>query len=259
MAGVLPPVITAGGYYRTLPPPITIQGSSSSIYPYTSFYNLGLLPVEVGEPVTVNQMGAYLNPSYGATNTFRMGLGLPGYFNAGTGNWVIPGDSVNNGGLFVLNDGFYVVPSTGGTNQSVTPANLINYKVAEFTTGGLNFMGTAPTCAVTGFASAAPTCLFTSGSNNNDGIMYATAGAGSAASGTFTLTFSSPLGTNNAVCHYTLFDNGSGAWNARATAIAGMPTGPATMITASVVNWDNNSAALTSAAVYTVSYICGGT
>ncbi len=73
---------------------------------------------------------------------FRMGLGNNCYFD-GT-NWKTKGDGASNGGALLLteygvgNVKIYVIPTTGGGDQTITNTNLENYLVATFVDGGVS-------------------------------------------------------------------------------------------------------------------------
>jgi hypothetical protein len=130
--GVTTKIIARGGWFLVGPPGPAMAGTSV----YTNAYNFGLVNIEVGQnPAAVNKIGSYLMPRYEAADSYRMGLGLGAFFN-GT-NWISAGDGANNGALLYLNDGIYAIPSTGGQDQSISDANLSNYKVATFSRTGL--------------------------------------------------------------------------------------------------------------------------
>lgn len=114
------------------------------------------------------------------------------------------------------------------------------------------YSGVQPTCAVTG-AGASGTCGVRGNSTDSLGSLAITvAGAGPAATGTVTLTFSSAFGANAGVCVMTPAATGTNSWNARASFQQNnTSTGTA------VQNWDNNAAALT-AGTYHLNYTCGG-
>jgi hypothetical protein len=236
----------------------------------------------VSQNVVYSTSASGTSPPGPVTNTFEL---IPGqtywvkgwYITGGVGAWAMfftdgsgysvgmPGTGYHPTSWTAFNF-LYTIPKTGTrtsakllfTNVSATSdwikmwglwAGLIP---SSYLSEGVTY-GTLPTCAVTGFATSEPVCGLTAGSNDNAGFMYATASTGSAASGTFTLTFSTALGTNYAVCTFNLFNNGSGTWNPRATVITRMPSTAAAPMT-----WDNNSAALTSAQTYAVNYHCFG-
>jgi hypothetical protein len=110
-------------------------------------------------------------------------------------------------------------------------------------TGGLSFgghltaSGGTPNGTCTGCGSGF-SITFAAGSSDAAGTMEINTGTGPSASGTATLVFATPFGTNLPVVIPTLV-NGTTTWNARATVISTLPT------TAHVdFNWDNNSVAL---------------
>lgn len=109
----------------------------------------------------------------------------------------------------------------------------------------------APVVTATGFG-ASPTIALSTGSSDLSGrINITVGGAGPAASGTITITFStgSAYGTNGC-SPLVVLANGDGTWNARATCI-----GSATnSTTSSIWNWDNNSTNVTNAATYAFHY-----
>jgi hypothetical protein len=123
-------VIAPGGFFRVGPPEIALGGNTV----WSHYYNLGHITLEVGEYQTTNKIGTYLIPRQETAGSFRQGLGLSAFFDGR--NWIVAGDGVNNGGLLFLNDGVYLVPSTGGRDQTISDANLANYKVGAFSSTG---------------------------------------------------------------------------------------------------------------------------
>ena len=125
----------------------------------------------------------------------------------------------------------------------------INLTIDHF--GNFVAAGTAPTVASTGTGSS-PTNTVDTGDNDFVGTITVTAGTAPSSSGTVTLTFAGTLGTNAPVCQWTL-GNGTGTFNARATAINGTQS-----TSSSVVNWDNNAVNLTATSTYKFNYNCTG-
>ena len=80
-----------------------------------------------------NPVGSWLlERSAGASGSYLVGIGVNCKFDGS--NWVTGGDGASNGGSLIVSsygDGaiqFYTFPSTGGTAQTITNANLINYR-----------------------------------------------------------------------------------------------------------------------------------
>jgi hypothetical protein len=92
-----------------------------------------------------NVPGAWLNPNFGPANNFLSGVGNNFYWNGFS--WQLPGDGVNNGGSAILGSngttdiGFYVIPTTGGTTQTVNSSDLPKYQVVDLSSSGLNIHG----------------------------------------------------------------------------------------------------------------------
>lgn len=220
--------------------------------------------------------------SVDATSEVREVGGYCGTFNGGPGGG---GPTVASGGQLSMTDvevsangaGQYcynAVAAGGifdlGYNKCILAGGATTYKVGSF---GLQFplttdsttqlggrqtvSGTAPTCSVTGAGSTA-TCTIDTGSTDAAGKMTVTpGGAGIAALGTLTLTFSTTpngaYGTNGTNCSSN-YMNGTGAWNVRAGALIYTTLGTTT----AVANWDNNAVVLTGASTYKVTYTCYG-
>jgi hypothetical protein len=89
--------------------------------------------------------GAWLNPDFGSNNNWMMGFGNNVLWN-GTA-WQLRGDGVNNGGSAMLGSygdthlGIYVIPSTGGSNQTVSSGNMPKYQVASIDSTGMSIKG----------------------------------------------------------------------------------------------------------------------
>jgi hypothetical protein len=112
-----------------------------------------------------------------------------------------------------------------------------------------------PSIAATGYGASGSAALGTGSSDFAGTIILSVAGAGPAASGTATLTFSTTngaYGTNAPVC-VADFQNGTGTWNARVSNRVSSPT-----TTSVVFNWDNNAVALTAGSTYHINYVCIG-
>ena len=92
-----------------------------------------------------NIPGAWLNPNFGPANNYLSGLGNNFYWNGFS--WQLPGDGVNNGGSAILGSngftdiGFYVIPTTGGTTQTVNSSDLPKYQVLDLSGSGLDVHG----------------------------------------------------------------------------------------------------------------------
>ena len=92
-----------------------------------------------------NIPGAWLNPNFGPANNFLSGIGNNFYWNGFS--WQLPGDGINNGGSAILGSngitdiGFYVVPTTGGTTQTVNSSDLTKYEVVDLSSTGLKIHG----------------------------------------------------------------------------------------------------------------------
>jgi hypothetical protein len=113
----------------------------------------------------------------------------------------------------------------------------------------------SPTFAVTGFGTG-PTVAVQTGSTDAAGAALITAGTTPAATGTFTVTFSTvsgAYGTNPPVCTFTLV-NGTGSWNA----LAQEPIIQTPTTTSVIANWSNNAVALTAASTYGFNWSCYG-
>jgi hypothetical protein len=124
---------------------------ASSTFVYTASDQLGVgtdtptanLTVQVPEkPTNVN-----LIPEDGTSNSDSNGVGFNVGFN-GT-NWTTSGDGTDNGGSYIgsaFTDGdiqFVTVPSTGGTDQSISNATFQTYERARLTSDGKLGIGTA--------------------------------------------------------------------------------------------------------------------
>lgn len=165
-----------------------------------------------------------------------------------TGN--ITGNKITTGA-----SGLSINAGTALTGQTGTGTSVVTNNgptiTGTSTLGRIAAVGTVSTCSVTG-AGATGSCAIATGSTDSFGEMSITvAGAGPAALGTATLTFSSSFGANAGVCVFMLQEGGN-AWNARASLI-----GATRSQTTFVVNWDNNAIAL-SAGTYLLEYVCGG-
>lgn len=95
-----------------------------------------------------HNIGSYVIPEGGASNSFRMGFGNNAYFDGS--NWVTVGDGSNNGASMILsgygssnsNLVFYTMPSTGGSAQSISDSGLASFEKMRLTTAGLLGIGT---------------------------------------------------------------------------------------------------------------------
>lgn len=106
------------------------------------------LPVYMrGQPLGTNPdvPGAWVVPNGGPPNNWLMGFGNNVFWNGSA--WQFHGDGVNNGGSAILGSygdtdlGIYIVPSTGGTNQTVASGDLPKYEVANISAAGITING----------------------------------------------------------------------------------------------------------------------
>jgi len=125
---------------------------AASVYLYGPF--LGGAPSVAGMPVYMRGQplgtnpdvpGAWLNPNFGVGNNWLMGIGNNVFWNGAA--WQSRGDGVNNGGSAILGSygipdlGFYIVPSTGGKDQTIASSSLGQHEVASLGTQGLSIHG----------------------------------------------------------------------------------------------------------------------
>lgn len=111
--------------------------------------------------------------------------------------------------------------------------------------------GAAPTCSITGLGTGA-TCSAQAGSSDSGGQLSFSPGTAPGSSGTISLNFSSPFGSNSSFCVFMPV-NGGQAWNPRASLV-----GSSNSKTEDVVNWDNNGVAFNASGSVGVHYWCGG-
>ena len=106
------------------------------------------LPVYMrGQPLGTNPdvPGSWLVPNGGPPNNWLMGFGNNVFWNGSA--WQLHGDGVNNGGSAIVGSygdtdlGIYVIPSTGGSNQTVASGDLPKYEVANIGTAGVTIRG----------------------------------------------------------------------------------------------------------------------
>src|SRR5205823_412903 len=142
-----------------------------------------------------------------------------------------------NGGDIVLSTGNGIGTGTVG---------LVN--VAK---GRVKSAGTAPTTSSTGLGNGS--IAVDTGSTDYAACVTITGGSTSTATGVITLTLTGALATNTPVAISTLM-NGTGSWNARATAIIGSGTST-TQVT---VSWDNNAVNLANGSTYKVCILTVG-
>jgi hypothetical protein len=153
--------------------------------------------------------------------------------------------------------GATVTATDSGNNNSVV--NPYKYKIDKngnvFLSGNISegrilASGAAPACSVTGAGNHASCKIL---GTSSDSFPYAriTTGSGPSASGTLTVTFSSPLGALG-ICQ-ALPSSISGKWNPRASVFqtSGSNTAP-------VFAWDNNGAILAASSNYDVVLRCAG-
>jgi len=141
-----------------------------------------------------------------------------------------------SGGAFVpFSDNAYDIGSTSARVRAVYSGRVV--------TGAAT-----PTASVTGAGTTGAIAVDTGSSDMAAILTITPGGTGIAATGTAVLTFSTgngAYGTNTPVVIVELA-NGTGTWNARATAIVS-----STISTTSVtINWDNNAVALTGSQTY---------
>ena len=188
-----------------------------------------------------------------------------GIFNGGVpaSSTVYVANRVANNANFQIADGGSHV---NGDNQTtpgssafpiINPASSGNVSLAGSTMPERVTSGTAPTCTVSGGASAGfgagATCVVAAGSNDNAGAIYSQATGTPGSSGTVTLTFHTALGPHHSACSFTPA-NSTGTWNAGASII---PT--SNSINTPSAAWDNNGVALTVGSYYGINYNCSGT
>lgn len=121
--------IATGGVFSLGAPVNELSGINAALGDY-GVLNVGTAIQRLGG--TVFNMGFYLIPQQGAAGGYRSGIGLNAYFD-GT-NWRTNADGAQNSGRLWLNDGFYYIPTTGGTpGQTIADASLVTYRVAKIT------------------------------------------------------------------------------------------------------------------------------
>jgi hypothetical protein len=108
-------------------------------------------------------------------------------------------------------------------------------------------VGTAPTVSSTGLGTGS--VAMDTGSTDLAGIITLTGSGTGGASGVITLTFNATTVGSNAPAIICTLMNGSGSWNARATAIIATAT-----TTGATINWDNNAVSLNAANTWKVAY-----
>jgi hypothetical protein len=135
-------IIAPGGVLAAVPPQVIVEGAAP-------FFAWGSSTVQLGTGSMHGYRGIYLIAAYGGANSFRQGYGIDAYFD-GT-NWKTAADEYANNGILYLNDGVYVIPNTGTAPQTISDANLANYKVGAFSSTGL-VMPTSLHC----YSSASP-------------------------------------------------------------------------------------------------------
>lgn len=142
--------------------------------------------------------------------------------------------------------------NTGSKGMIAVSGNAINAFMD--TTEYLSHAGQqTPTCTFTSGGGSGPSCTMDTNSSLSAGVIIATPGTGPSTSGTITLSRAGSQGQNRVGCIYDLSLSGSGAWNARATVMASTSTPGSALL-----QWDNNSVALTAASTYQINYWCVG-
>lgn len=85
--------------------------------------------------------GTYIHPDLGASGGFRQGVGQNVFFD-GT-NFIALGNGSTNSGAGLMFDAtnycFYVSPTTGGSNNTISSANWTTYQRLCITEGGIRF------------------------------------------------------------------------------------------------------------------------
>ena len=234
---------------------VQIAGGTNGGTTIASFLNNGNVGVNTSSPVfDADSAGRYFSMDGGSSSFGDLGVG--GNQSGTTAAIAEIGFFNSNLGTAEKRNAFITVRNDGATNSGkiqIGTANAgalsINLQIDHF--GNFVAAGTAPTVASTGTGSS-PTNTVDTGDNDFVGTITVTAGTAPSSSGTVTLTFAGTLGTNAPVCQWTL-GNGTGTFNARATAINGTQS-----TSSSVVNWDNNAVNLTAASTYKFNYNCTG-
>jgi hypothetical protein len=121
---------------------------------------LGSVSTYAGQDVLTN---SFLMPDQGATNGYRTGLGMNAFWDGA--NWRTVGTGANNGGALITSEAgggwpfggaidFFTIPNTAATAQTITEANLDNYRRFVIDkVGHLHSRGVAPGISVCGTGS----------------------------------------------------------------------------------------------------------
>ena len=259
----------SGAYFRTSWASRTLVNVNGVVYTIARVTSPTAMTftTSAGTQTAVNY-GAVTNGTILAANDVEYnGIGSieGGIFNGGVpaSSTVYVANRVANNANFQIADGGSHV---NGDNQIppgfsafpiINPASSGNVSLAGSTMPESVTSGTAPTCTVSGGASAGfgsgATCVVAAGSNDNAGMMYSQATGAPGSSGTVTLTFHAALRSPHSACFYSP-SNSTGTWNAGASII---PTGNST--SAPSAAWDNNGVGLTVGSYYGINYNCSGT
>lgn len=127
----------------------TLGASANFVYTADDQVGIGTDTPKAGLTVQVAEQPTNVNliPEDGANNSDSNGVGFNVGFN-GT-NWTTSGDGTDNGGSYIgsaYTDGdiqFVTVPSTGGTDQSISNSTFQTYERARLTADGKFGIGTA--------------------------------------------------------------------------------------------------------------------
>lgn len=199
--------------------------------------------------VLINGLVTTANTNVGTDAVKISGSNTDGVVVMGENNFNAWTDSVNNAVLT------HTLTGANSTRLSYGYyTNKIEYWIDKtgFHTNHITSGGTIPsTRAVTG-AGASGSCIYGLNSTDSMGlIQIAAAGAGPAATGTLTITFTSNF-PNAGTC-LVLPSNAATAWNPRATFFQ-----TSAAAETATFAWDNNAVALVAASNYQLNYFCFG-
>lgn len=221
--------------------------------------------ISTGDGLAQNEIGVRNNgadaatPDFSITGKNKIALQL---FSVGSFPATI---GLNFAGTGTFHKGIYFLQSAlaNAANDSAVEINTgaaVVYKLTRdgtVSTGREISFGTAPGITGAG-AGATATYVASTGSTDRAGEIIITAnGAGIAAAGSVTITYTSALGTNGSSC-MGMLRNGSGPWQTGSTLIGGAMT-----TAVGTLNWDNHTIAgvatvLTGGSTYAVEYRCIG-
>jgi hypothetical protein len=156
------------------------------------------------------------------------------FITDGTDRW-----QISSGGTFF--------PATTYTYTLGGASNVIHTTYTARLHGG----GNSPSATCTNCGTGG-TVTVNTGSSDSFGSLTINTGTTPGAGGTLVLTYSSALGTNSALCVWTLA-HATSNWNGRATVIRSSGSNTSTTVT-----WDNNGVNLTASSTYAMYYHCAG-